>query len=404
MKFSNKIKSITLCVFIVYIINALMEITVFHSMSDIIADAITLCRYLCYLLFAIKVVYDIFTEKKISAVVMELVAISGVVVLVTDHMRLGAVILVITAMKNIDISKALKYVMFALSAFFAVVVVLALVGVIPDWQHARGDVIRHALGFHYPTDAYSIFLSIVMLYIYSFRKKLSYIVLGALTIFDGLLFYLTDGRLSFILTTALLLFGFGCKLFSGNKKLTKLFENKKVQTALKVICICLPIVLTLTAFGAVWLYKQDTAIGQKLNSVLSDRLMYSSNAIENYPVEPFGAAVEWFGWGGFGFTETPEDFNYNYVDMSYIRMLFDYGILFSIVIIGAYTLLLKDLCKKREYVTAFIIVVVLLWSFVEPYIFSLARNLFVMMFIPYLEYGSIDLKKIFPKKRKKPLR
>lgn len=389
MSFSEKVKNITLYVFIVYIINALMEITVFNSISGLCQKSIIILRYLCYLLFVLKVVYDIFAERKISAVVLGLVAISGVVVLVTDHMRLGAVILVITAMKNIDIDKAIKYVMFALSVFFAIVVILSLVGVIPDWQHQRGDVTRHALGFHYPTDAYSIFLTIVMMYIYSFKKNLSYIVLGTLTALNVALFYLTDGRLSFALTTVVLLFGFGCRVFEKFKKPIP----KGLRKAIKIVCICLPILLTVTAFIAIALYSSGTGLGSKLNSILSDRLLYSSNAIKNYPISLFGTKVEWFGWGGFGFTELPENFNYNFVDISFVRMLFDYGIIMSVVIIAGYTLLLKDLCKKGDYVTVFLIVTVLLWSFVEPYIFSLSRNIFVLLFVPYLKYGAINFKR-----------
>jgi len=364
-------KKITLYIFIFYIINSLMEITVFNTVG-VIADAIKIVRYLCYMFFIIKIAYDIVRERAVPLVAVAFLVLSGIVVLSTDHMRLGAAALALVAVKDIDAEQIIKHIFYALSVFFAAVVILSLLGIIPDLQHARGALTRHALGFHYPTDTHSIFLTIVLIYVY--RKSTKPVISAALLAANAILFYFTNARMSFILITLVLI------IAPFTKKL-------KIPDAL---IISTPIVLCALAFLLVLIYSDGSAVGIKLNGLLSDRLLHSANALDSYPVTAFGTAVEWHGYG---FYETIENFKYNFVDISYIRMIFDYGVVASVVIIAAYTLLLKDLCSKKDYTAAFVVVAVLIWSFIEPYIFSIARNIFIVLFARYLERAKLPFSK-----------
>ena len=135
-------------------------------------------------------------------------------------------------------------------------------------------------------------------------------------------------------------------------------------------------------FLFILLYSSGSFAGTGLNRLLSDRLLHSANALKSYPLSAFGSAVEWHGYG---FYETVENFKYNFVDISYVRMLFDYGVAMSVIIIGLYTLALKDAYRQKDCITAFVIVAVLLWAFVEPYIFSVSRNIFIILFARYFD-------------------
>ncbi len=399
MYVSEKLKNITLCFFVIYIINTLMEITAFQAMSDVVVTIVTTLRFLCYFVFVLKVIFDVINEKKISLSVILLVVLAATVVLCTNHIRFGAVVLVLVAMRNINADKAIKCIMFAVSVFYAVVVLLSLVGIIPDWQHTRNGTVRHALGFHYPTDTYSIYLSIVLMYIYSYRKFLNYAVLTSLAIANFVLYYLTDGRLSFVLVSFALLFAFCYKFINRFKRVTVLLKKLISKQFVKWFVIITPVIFTILAFALILIYNSNNGVGDKLNSILSDRLLYASNALENYPVRFFGAEVEWVGWGSLNFIDDGAEFVYNYVDISYIRMLFDYGIVASLLILLLYVLLVRDLYNNKNYVTLFIILVVLIWSFVEPYIFSINRNIFVLLFVPYLCRCNIDITSLTKKSR-----
>lgn len=98
------------------------------------------------------------------------------------------------------------------------------------------------------------------------------------------------------------------------------------------------------------------------------------------------------GWGGYGYInkEKMKDFKYNYVDSSYARIVLDCGIIFTGVILLLYTIALLNYSKKGKKAECFIILVVLLWCFIEPIIIDIGRNIFVIFLIPLLEYGNIN--------------
>ena len=88
--------------------------------------------------------------------------------------------------------------------------------------------------------------------------------------------------------------------------------------------------------------------------------------------------------------ENMKNFRYTYVDSSYAKMVFDYGLLFSILVIIAYTLILSDKFEKEEYWDVFILLFVLGWAFIEPCIINLGSNIFIILLAPLLELGKID--------------
>ena len=102
------------------------------------------------------------------------------------------------------------------------------------------------------------------------------------------------------------------------------------------------------------------------------------------------------GWGGYGYInkEKMKDFKYNYVDSSYARIVFDYGIIFTYIILLGYTIILFYYLKQENYCECFILLIVLLWCFIEPIIIDIGRNIFVILLIPLLEFKmNKDVKK-----------
>lgn len=84
------------------------------------------------------------------------------------------------------------------------------------------------------------------------------------------------------------------------------------------------------------------------------------------------------------------EFEYNYVDSSYARIVLDYGIIFSVIILIGYTILLVRQYKSKNYWLLFSIIFILIWSFVEQYLVSISKNIFILAFIPLLQYGEIE--------------
>jgi hypothetical protein len=293
------------------------------------------------------------------------------------------------ALRRMDCNRIIKWLFFALTAFFALTVILSLTHVIPDWTYMRMQTVRHSLGFIYPTDAFSVLLVIVLLYFCVFKNKINLIVSAVFMVLNVAMFVATDGRMSFILVTLVIVlmtvykFAYRVRFCIG----TKMYK------ALKICLVLLPAVLFILTVVFILLYKNGTGIGNALNGLLSDRLKHGTNALANYPVRLFGTYAEWVGFGGHGYVDTDvTNFVYNFVDMSFLRMLIDFGAVVTAIVVAGYTKLMYDTVLKKDTVVMIVMTVVLLWVFIEPYAFNVGRNVFIIYMAQYLNYGALKLK------------
>ena len=74
-------------------------------------------------------------------------------------------------------------------------------------------------------------------------------------------------------------------------------------------------------------------------------------------------------------------------------MIFDYGLIFSVLLILGYREILIKNYNDKNYWLLFVIIFVLIWAFLEPIILNLGRNAFALALMPLLDIGQIDLSK-----------
>ena len=223
------------------------------------------------------------------------------------------------------------------------------------------------------------------MYCYIKKSNSNYIELLTLETINVFLYSYTDGRLSFILITAILIIMAISKL----KIFKMIFKTKVSQQILKVAVYILPVFLCLLTFTLAYMYSNQNVVAEELDTMLSGRLKYTSKAFDNYPVTLFGKDIKWNGWGGYGYVEDNnfKKMEYNYVDISYARVLFDYGIIAEILILYAYTKILSTNYKQKNYWMCIILFFVLIWAFVEPYIVYMGKNIFVLAFGTIINSG-----------------
>jgi hypothetical protein len=90
--------------------------------------------------------------------------------------------------------------------------------------------------------------------------------------------------------------------------------------------------------------------------------------------------IDWYAWGGYGYNNTLSNtvkYEYNFVDSSYPRILLDYGVILSMVILCGYSFLLIYFIKQKDLIMFFVFMIILVWSLIEPSIASLPRNIFI---------------------------
>ena len=203
-------------------------------------------------------------------------------------------------------------------------------------------------------------------------------ILGSFNIF---LYVLSNARISFLSINIVLLYMVIKTKKKGKKIIDSFIENKII----KIIIIGLPCLFYVLNMALSIGYISGNNKSYRINQILSNRIKYSSEAIVKYGLEPFGEDIEWYGWGKYGYSKDVDykNFKYNFVDSSYSRILFDYGYIAAAIIICLYTILLYDLYKKKKYNYIFIITIILLWSFLDPIIFNIGQNPFILLFANY---------------------
>ncbi len=388
-KLEKKYSGIMYGIFTLYMVTILLNSTVLYYSGGPFVAINKAVRYLCYIYFIGKVLIDWYYGAGLSIAAVGVGVCAVLVALIGHNTEPFFLFLVIYGLRRAELKKLVKFAAVASAVIFVLCVVLSIAGVIPDWTYLRKDgTVRHSLGFFYPAHASGVYLSIVLMYAYLRFSSFRYF---ELIIAEGLnigLFFLTDSRLAFYLITIVLIALIAVRVIRRLSSVRSFLQRPVCSRVIGIVLTCLPVLMLAMTFLFVFLYRSKNGASVFLDRLLSGRFKYADMALQNYSIKLFGSAVEWIGWGGYGYI-TSGNVTYNFVDISYLKMLYDYGIVLSAVILAAYTARIYCACKKREYDLLFAMLWVLVWLFVEPYIISIGKNIFILAFIPLLDAGRI---------------
>lgn len=412
------IEQIVYITFGVYMLVTLSGYTVIPEISKLADISFKLLKYLCCIIFLYKAYIDLKRDGKVPLSILIFAILSILSFVFSQNRNLFLFFCALVGLRKMSIPKLIKIAYYISLVIFLSTISSSLLGVIPNWTFTRGAIIRHSLGFIFATDCIGIYLSVILMYFYLKHSsaRISEIIL--FEILNLFLYRATDGRLSFILITVLLAILMVNKLLqpihtnTKNKQLLtikrigqqlrqKVSQHHSIHTIAKVICCILPATLFIAYNSLTIAYVKDPYGMRKIDHVFSSRLKYTAQAYKKYQVPLFGKNIIWQGWGGYGYSDEIDtnNFEYNFVDSSYSRLIFDFGIIYTLAILFAYTYSITYYLKKKDYWSLVTIIFILTWSFIEPFMINLTRNPLALLLIPALELGpSVHFKKRKAKK------
>lgn len=372
----------------IYISTTFLDIVALFFSSEILKLGLKSIRYICYIIYAIKIIYDWKKGEKITLPIIGVGILSVMILIFTHNSNILLTFLILIALRKEDFNKLINITLKIFITYFFIVVSLSIFDIIPNWEFSRGIIPRYALGFIYATDAIGTYLVIILMYFYIRNSKATYIELIILETINIFIFEYTNGRASFLLISMILIIQLLCKC----KFMDKFLNTPFVQKILKLVCYTLPTLLFITFHILICMYAINNNLANKVNKALSDRVKYTYQAYRNYDVNLFGSDIDWKGYGGYGYTNLDEieEFEYNFVDNSYAVIVFNYGIIFATIVLIGYTYILIINYEKKNYNLIFTIFFVLIWSFIEQYIIEIGKNVFVLAFIPLLQIQPIN--------------
>ena len=287
-------------------------------------------EWIIFGLFSLLILLEIFffKTKNFSWFFCSVFILSFFTIFITGNAFILLLLVLSMGLKNISVKKIIKAWLIPTIMVFLCLISLAILEKIPNWTYERNEFkLRYALGYSYPTPTSSFFMFITLAYVYLKKTKISYFELVLIAIAATLLYSLTDSKTGWILTMLVVVCALLFKLLKNKVDITKFLSKKSVLT---ILC-CIPLACMLISLLLTYLYAQNIPFAVSLDKALSGRLYLQLQAFNNYSQTLFGQYIKWQGWGGYGYVVSTEGFFYNYIDNAWVLMLFDYGIINTIL-------------------------------------------------------------------------
>lgn len=285
------------------------------------------------------------------------------------------IIPVIFAAKNIDAKKILKFFMGLISGLLGIVIVLALLGKIPDFifsYNANGvNVTRHSLGMVYPTTLGAAIMYLTFAFLVYKKFELS--------LFQKMMIFV----MAFVVRevayakTAMILLCMAGIIAIFYKPICRFLEKSNVIVPLLlVIIICFSIYIAYN-------FKTSSSVYQIINSkVFSNRLYLGYVAAMTYPIKIFGQFIYMRGYGGQtgylmnqGLLRT----NYFYIDSFYLQLLLIYGVIVFCITLGAIFYFTFKFNKERKFALVVILLLIVVDNIFEAYMFQYSFNFMLLL-------------------------
>ena len=122
------------------------------------------------------------------------------------------------------------------------------------------------------------------------------------------------------------------------------------------------------SLGTVYLYNVGSGISYYLNIALTGRLQLASMAWYKYGITLFGQKISWITQ-----SQWLSELRYDYVDSSFLNILFNYGIVILISIVLGFYLLSFHRIAKSSYYTAMLLILTLHCIY-DPQLLEISHN------------------------------
>ena len=294
-----------------------------------------------------------------------LLLLSGVLVYFqTNRLNFLVYSMLLVLLVNVDMKVVLRNYVVVAGILVVGVFLLSLVGMVPNLQYNRAGVIRNSFGFIYPTDfaSHCFYLFLAISYLLKDKFIWTRSLFGVLL--SAFIIKYCDARLnalSILLATVIFTYFY----FSKGKKL-------KIFALLPYSAVVFASIVTYLSYKFSW---SDPFL-VSINKLITGRLALGRNAFDTFGVHLFGTRnVQFIGSGG----KTESVIGYNYVDSSYVQMLFTYGIVPVVLLIIIYVVASRKQYKDGQYLLVAILSLIAFNCMIEAFWFVPTYNIFMFL-------------------------
>lgn len=346
--------------------------------GTIIGDEFTkLTRYVCLLIFLVRI---LLSDMHLAARAVSTVAAVFCAVMMIQKMS-GAgitflyIFLMIMALKDISFKKTCKVMFWTCLICYFTVVLADAVGLIGLPPMVDGDRVREYLGFRFVSFPSFYIFNIFFCGAYAYTdlkgvarekyergervEKFPWPVLFFLAVFNLYVYIKTDTNIPFLITTLFILLYAACVYLGWN-----LFPNCFPMRFLAGICYP---ALAFFSYEVVVHYNPNSKTWLKIDEKLAHfRIRHSATGLKLYGISPLGQIVRQNGN-----LKSP---NYFYIDSAYMKMLINYGLIFSILLFGIFAMISVAAVKNEDTVLCIWMVCIAAYSLMNNVVLNPEQN------------------------------
>ena len=358
IKFENLLVSIVVSVVVFFntISTTMLDRTFFQVKVNFL--------FIVVLLLGLRFLYKMRVSYK-YLILSILLLLSGVLVYFqTNRLNFLVYSMLLVLLVNVDMKVVLRNYVVVAGILVVGVFLLSLIGMIPNLQYNRAGVIRNSFGFIYPTDfaSHCFYLFLAISYLlkdkFIWTRSLFGILLSAFII------KYCDARLnalSILLATVIFIYFY----YSDGKKL-------KIFALLPYSAVVFASIVTYLSYKFSW----SNPFLVSVNKLITGRLALGRNAFDTFGVHLFGTRnVQFIGSGG----KTESVIGYNYVDSSYVQMLFTYGKVPVVLLLIIYVVASRKQYKDGQYLLVAILSLIAFNCMIEAFWFVPTYNIFMFL-------------------------
>ena len=336
-----------------------------------------------FLLFALKCCVTKYTVRELWTI-FAAVCVAGICYLCSTRDEAVRIVIFIISMKNVDVRKALKLVFWETFVGVLLLAVLSGVGILGEIFEAgagfgkKEGTLRLCLGMGNGNALACMIWALMVLGIYLYYKKMTYIHYCLLLIFSFLVYRLTIARTAFGVMICTVLAAMLLQYF-------KKIRESKIVYILGIFLVFVGLGFSVFAayisdwyeFLPTWVVKIDHLLTGRITSI--------------YPFENGGGVLK--NWKLFSDPGYVQDF-----DMGYVRLFFWYGIIPGICCMFVLIRLLWCFYQKKDYMGFVLTMSFAMYTVVEAHAVSvyIARN-YVLFLIgaywPCMLYRNAEVRK-----------
>ncbi|MBO5425923.1 MAG: hypothetical protein J6A25_10460 [Lachnospiraceae bacterium] len=252
---------------------------------------------------------------------------------------------------------------------------------------------RISFGIHYPTNFASYVFYLCSSWLFIRKMNISYTEITTMYVLSYIILRFCDAQTSTICLILLLSFTLVFKILTN--------FNKEKKDSYKAISFLLMSIFPFSSIFSILftnIFSYDLKWIVNLDNFLSNRFSIGKITINNFDVKLWGQHIEMEGNGGYSLPwynyNTINKSGYNFIDSSYLSILFRYGLFVFICVMVLFTLTSFVARKHNDYITLIIIAIIAIHSIMEHHLLDFNYNPFMFLLVSSYYVKHINKHKI----------